>query len=130
MSSSVKASKIFRACVQCGVQESKDQKLVRCSRCYDENSIDILYCSTVCQKKDWKAKHKQWHNESTDRHEEFGRALSSVYGLNMDTMILKFANQLDDSDLSKYDKYITEGQILTLGSNGKGVKKSSSRQSS
>jgi hypothetical protein len=40
----------FSTCQSCGKQETKEKKLLRCSRC----SRACFYCNKECQKRDWK----------------------------------------------------------------------------
>ena len=85
---SKQTAKIIRACVYCDVKESDNNiTLVRCSRCYDEKLVDTLYCSTMCQKSDWKIKHKQFHKEAIERQEKFKQDCSNS-GYNIDTQLI------------------------------------------
>jgi len=45
---------VFNACSFCGSKESETIKHKRCSACRQR-----LYCSSDCQKQDWKQGHKE-----------------------------------------------------------------------
>ena len=111
-------SSAVRACFHCGLKESVDLKLVRCARCYNENSIDTLYCSTACQKFDWKEKHKQWHNESTERDVALEGCFASL-GSNIDSEHAASVNKMNDPTITKYQKLTAEGMSLIFEKNDK-----------
>lgn len=46
-----------KRCKVCKVYKEDDQKMKKCMGCA-EKGISILYCSEMCQKKDWKKGHK------------------------------------------------------------------------
>ncbi|KAJ7657380.1 hypothetical protein DFH06DRAFT_1198093 [Mycena polygramma] len=44
--------------VGCGKINDGTEKFPRCKKCWEVNQIEVVYCSAVCQKADWKVNHK------------------------------------------------------------------------
>ncbi|KAJ7641999.1 hypothetical protein FB45DRAFT_364357 [Roridomyces roridus] len=51
-------SKWKQYCQTCRKPNETDTKFPRCKRCWDTMQREVLYCSSACQKADWKAGHK------------------------------------------------------------------------
>lgn len=76
----VNTSRPVPECRTCGILEDveKGVKISLCSQCKKEGrEIRALYCSPVCQKKDWKMRHKEEHNGV--RHWNLGRPSEGIF---------------------------------------------------
>ena len=108
----------IRACVHCGIKESENLKLFRCSRCYNQQSLDTVYCSIACQKIDWKVRHKKWHNEYTTRQEDYNTSIR-LNGGNLEEELFWCEKKLKEPGVSPYHQLLTEGKKLLIKNNHK-----------
>ena len=108
----------IRACVHCGIKESENLKLFRCSRCYNQQSLDTVYCSIACQKIEWKARHKKWHNEYTTRQEDYNTSIR-LNGGNFEEELFWCEKKLKEPGVSPYHQLLTEGKKLQIKNNHK-----------
>ena len=81
----------FRTCEGCGTGTGEGKRLYACAQCKL-----AFYCSRECQKKHWKAGHKQHCATATARKEELKAGKDKFFQLAVDrfTKFRKYASQL------------------------------------